>query len=63
MQWRDVEKDDESEGPDGGTFECSMCHQQVLVRLSIVMGGRRLCLDCAASWYDDEDPDEPPAPR
>ena len=37
--------------------------QRVLVSLSIMMGGRRLCLDCAASWYEDEDPDEPSAPR
>jgi hypothetical protein len=64
MQWRDAEKDDdESKGPDAEKFECLMCGQKVLVSLSTMMGGRRLCLDCAASWYEDEDPDEPSPPR
>jgi hypothetical protein len=62
MQWRDGEKDDEPEGPDGEKFHCLMCGQKVLVSLSTMMGGRRLCLDCAASWFEDEDPDEPSAP-
>jgi hypothetical protein len=63
MQWRDAGKDDEPKGPQGEKFECLMCGQKVLVSLSTMMGGRRLCLDCAASWYEDEDPDEPSPPR
>ena len=51
MQWRDAEKDDdESKGSDAEKFECLMCGQKVLVSASTMMGGRRLCLDCAASW-------------
>jgi hypothetical protein len=63
MQWRDAGNDDEPKGPQGEKFECLMCGQKVLVSLSTMMGGRRLCLDCAASWYEDEDPDEPSPPR
>jgi formylmethanofuran dehydrogenase subunit E len=63
VQRRDVEMDDDARGPDGETFECSMCHQEALVRRSIMMGGRRLCLDCASGWFEDEDPDDPPVNR
>jgi hypothetical protein len=63
MPWRDAGKDDESRDPQGEKFECPMCRQQVLVSLATMMGGRRLCLDCAASWYEDEDPDAPSVPR
>ena len=64
MPWRDAgKKDDEPEARQGEKFECPMCRQQVLVSLSTMMGGRRLCLDCAASWFEDEDPDAPSARR
>ena len=59
---RDGEKDDRPDAPEGEKFQCLMCGQTVLVRLSTMMGGRRLCLDCAASWFEDEDSDEPSAP-
>jgi hypothetical protein len=61
MQRREGENDDEPEGPGAEKFQCLMCGQKVLVSLSTMMGGRRLCLDCAASWFEDEDSDEPSA--
>ena len=59
---RDGEKDDRPDAPESEKFQCLMCGQRVLVSLSTMMGGRRLCLDCAASWFEDEDSDEPSAP-
>jgi formylmethanofuran dehydrogenase subunit E len=35
--------------------ECSMCHGRVPATRTTLMSGRRLCLDCANSWFDDED--------
>ena len=59
---RDGEKDDQPGAPEREKFQCLMCGQKVLVSMSTMMGGRRLCLDCAASWFEDEDSDEPSAP-
>ncbi len=38
--------------------ECSMCHAKVPKTRTTLMSGRRLCLDCANSWFDDEDDDQ-----
>jgi hypothetical protein len=58
-----MQPDGEDDRPDAPEkFQCLMCGQRVLVSLSTMMGGRRLCLDCAASWFEDEDSDEPSAP-
>jgi hypothetical protein len=54
---RDGEKDDRPDAPEREKFQCLMCGQTVPVSLSTMMGGRRLCLDCAASWFEDEDSD------
>jgi hypothetical protein len=37
--------------------ECPMCHSRVPKTRTTMMSGRRLCLDCANSWFDDEDDD------
>jgi len=38
--------------------ECPMCHTRVPTTRTTMMSGRRLCLDCANSWFDDEDDQE-----
>jgi hypothetical protein len=50
---------DDREGPlPIVTIECPMCHGRVLPAHMTTMSGRRLCLDCANSWFEDDDESE-----
>ena len=49
------ETDDREKAQAVATVECSMCHAKVPAARTTMMSGRRLCLDCANSWFDDED--------
>ena len=53
---REAEKPDQP--PTIVMVECSMCHVKVPFARTTLMSGRRLCLDCANSWFDDEDDGE-----
>jgi hypothetical protein len=39
------------------TCQCPLCHRDVPIRETSVIGGRRLCFGCASSWYGDDDDD------
>jgi len=49
---------DSPEKPPLVIIECPMCHARVPTTRTTMMSGRRLCLDCANSWFDDEDDDQ-----
>jgi formylmethanofuran dehydrogenase subunit E len=49
------ETEDPNKPPTIVIVECSMCHAKVPFARTTLMSGRRLCLNCATSWFDDED--------
>jgi hypothetical protein len=38
-------------------IECGMCRLRVPEQQTRMMSGRRVCLGCLASWYDEDDED------
>ena len=37
------------------TIVCEMCRRSVSERHTTYMTGRRLCLGCAAAWFDEDE--------
>jgi hypothetical protein len=50
-----AETDDPDKPQTVALIECPMCHGKVPAARTTMMGGRRLCLDCADSWFEDEE--------
>jgi hypothetical protein len=53
-----AETEDRDKPPAVVLVECPMCHGKVPLTRTTMLSGRRLCLDCANSWFDDEDEGE-----
>jgi formylmethanofuran dehydrogenase subunit E len=52
----DHHTDNDPSEPDAepeSTIVCEMCRRSVLERHTTYMTGRRLCLGCAAAWFDE----------
>ena len=52
------EMENPDQPPASVLVECPMCHAKVPTTRTTTLSGRRLCLDCANSWFDDEDDDQ-----
>jgi hypothetical protein len=50
-----AETDDSDNPPTVVLIECPMCHGKVPAARTTMLSGRRLCLDCANSWFEDEE--------
>jgi hypothetical protein len=50
-----AETDERDDRPAVVPVECPMCHGKVPPAHTTMMGGRRLCLDCANSWFEDDE--------
>jgi hypothetical protein len=48
---------DEDAPPPEPMKACSMCRQEVPARMIMILMTREVCLNCAASFFDDEDSD------
>jgi hypothetical protein len=53
-----ADMDDREAPPTVVNVECPMCHTKIPLARTTTMSGRRLCLDCANSWFDDEEESE-----
>jgi hypothetical protein len=53
-----ADTDDQEAPPPVVNIECPMCHAKIPPTRTTMLSGRRLCLDCANSWFDDEDDGE-----
>lgn len=49
---------DNPKPPEKDLVECPMCHTKVPERLLTFHGGRRICLDCYGSWFEDGDEEQ-----
>jgi len=50
--------DADDEAPSEPMEACSMCRRDVPARRITILMGRSVCLDCAASFYDEDSYDE-----
>lgn len=49
------DQDRPSDEPEEPTEPCSMCKRETPVKQIVAIQGRRLCLGCAAAFFEDED--------